>query len=150
MKPSVLKRRHHKAIAQSATVKKIHQKRVFKTKTFSRWAKGLLTDVQLCKAANEIAQGLYEAELGAGLCKKRIAIFGQGKRGATRTLVAKESAHGIFFLVGRQKSDPGSDFSDAQVDAAKIIGAVLQKSSAEKIDDLVADGVLKEICHDEC
>ncbi len=95
-----------------------------------------------------IAQGLYEAELGAGLCKKRIAIFGQGKRGATRTLVAKESAHGIFFLVGRQKSDPGSDFSDAQVDAAKIIGAVLQKSSAEKIDVLVADGVLKEICHD--
>ncbi len=150
MKPSVLKRRHHKAIAQSAIVKKTHQKRVFKTKTFSRWAKGLLTDVQLCKAANEIAQGLYEAELGAGLCKKRIAIFGQGKRGATRTLVAKESAHGIFFLVGRQKSDPGSDFSDAQVDAAKIIGAVLQKSSAEKIDDLVADGVLKEICHDEC
>lgn len=150
MKPSVLKRRHHKAIAQSAIVKKTHQKRVFKTKTFSRWAKGLLTDVQLCKAANEIAQGLYEAALGAGLCKKRIAIFGQGKRGATRTLVAKESAHGIFFLVGRQKSDPGSDFSDAQVDAAKIIGAVLQKSSAEKIDDLVADGVLKEICHDEC
>ncbi len=150
MKPAVLKRRNHKAIAQSAIVKKTHQKRVFKTKTFSRWAKGLLTDVQLCKAANEIAQGLYEAELGAGLCKKRIAIFGQGKRGATRTLVAKESAHGIFFLVGRQKSDPGSDFSDAQVDAAKIIGAVLQKSSAEKIDDLVADGVLKEICHDEC
>lgn len=150
MKPAVLKRRNHKAIAQSATVNKIHQKRVFKTKTFSRWAKGLLTDVQLYKAANEIAQGLYEAELGAGLCKKRIAIFGQGKRGATRTLVAKESAHGIFFLVGRQKSDPGSDFSDAQVDAAKIIGAVLQKSSAEKIDDLVADGVLKEICHDEC
>ncbi len=150
MKPAVLKRRNHKAIAQSAIVKKTHQKRVFKTKTFSRWAKGLLTDVQLCKAANEIAQGLYEAELGAGLCKKRIAIFGQGKRGATRTLVAKESTHGIFFLVGRQKSDPGSDFSDAQVDAAKIIGAVLQKSSAEKIDDLVADGVLKEICHDEC
>jgi hypothetical protein len=150
MKPSVLKRRSHKAIARSAIVKKTHQKRVFKTKTFSRWAKGLLTDVQLCKAANEIAQGLYEAELGAGLCKKRIAIFGQGKRGATRTLVAKESAHGIFFLVGRQKSDPGSDFSDAQVDAARIIGAVLQKSSAEKIDDLVADGVLKEICHDEC
>lgn len=138
------------SIAQSAIVNKIHRKHVFKTKTFSRWAKGLLTDVQLCKAAKEIMQGLYEAELGAGLCKKRIALFGQGKRGATRTLVAKESAHGIFFLVGRQKSDPGSDFSDAQVDAAKIIGAALQKSSPQKIDDLVADGVLKEICHEGC
>ena len=143
-------RKNIPSIAQSAIVKSRYKKRVFKTKTFSRWAKGLLTDVQLCKAANEIMQGMYEVELGSGLCKKRIAVFGQGKRGATRTLVAKESAHGIFFLVGRQKSDPGSDFSDTQVDAAKIIGAALQKSSPQKIDDLVVEGVLKEICHDEC
>lgn len=149
MKPNVIANKTHNTIAQSAIVKKPHPKRVFKTKTFSRWAKGLLTDAQLCNAAKEIMQGLYEAELGAGLCKKRIAIFGQGKRGATRTLVANESAHGIFFLVGRQKSDPGSDFSDSQVDAAKIIGASLQKSSAQKINDLVVDGVLKEICHEE-
>ena len=46
-------------------------------------------------------RGLYEADLGAGLCKKRIAVTGQGKRGSTRTLVAKESVHGIFFIVGR-------------------------------------------------
>jgi hypothetical protein len=110
MTPNVLSKKTLSTIAQSAIVKKPHPKRVFKTKTFARWAKGLLTDGQLCKAAKEIMQGLYEAELGAGLCKKRIAIFGQGKRGATRTLVAKESAHGIFFLVGRQKSDSGSDF----------------------------------------
>ena len=148
MKPNVLANKNLSTIALSAIVKKSHPKRVFKTKTFSRWAKGLLTDVQLCKAAKEIMHGLYEAELGTGLCKKRIAIFGQGKRGVTRTLVAKESVHGIFFLVGRQKSDPGSDFSDAQVDAAKIIGAALQKSSPQKIDDLVVNGVLKEICHE--
>lgn len=126
------------------------KKRVFKTKTFARWAKGLLTDALLCVAAKEIMQGQYEAELGAGLCKKRIAISGQGKRGATRTLVAKESANGIFFLVGRQKSDPGSDFSDVQVDAAKMIGLALQKSSLASIEDLIADGVLKEICHEDC
>lgn len=126
------------------------KKRVFKTKTFARWAKGLLTDTLLCIAAKEIMQGQYEAELGAGLCKKRIAIYGQGKRGATRTLVAKESANGIFFLVGRQKSDPGSDFSDVQVDAAKMIGAALQKSSLISIEELIADGVLKEICHEDC
>jgi hypothetical protein len=150
MKPNVLANKDLFTIAQSAIVKKMDSKRVFKTKTFSRWAKGLLTDAQLCKAAKEIMQGLYEAELGTGLCKKRIAIFGQGKRGATRTLVAKESAQGIFFLVGRQKSDPGSDFSDSQVDAAKIIGAALQKSSSQIIDELVVNGVLKEICHEGC
>ena len=75
-------------------------------------------------------QGHYEADLGSGLCKKRVAISGQGKQASTRTLVAKESAHGSFFIVGRQKSDPGSDFSLSQVDAAKVIGCALQKSDS--------------------
>ena len=83
------------------------KKRVFKTKTFARWAKGLLTDTLLCVAAKEIMQGQYEAELG-------------------------------------------SDFSDVQVDAAKMIGAALQKSSIISIEELIADGVLKEICHEDC
>ena len=138
------------AVAQSAIVLRMQKKRVFKTKTFARWAKGLLTDAQLCIAAKEIVLGHYEAELGAGLCKKRIAVAGQGKRGATRTLVAKESPSAIFFIVGRQKSEPGSDFSVSQVDAAKLIGAALQKSSSMAIQDLIADGVLKEICHEDC
>ena len=125
-------------------------KRVFKTKTFSRWARGLLADGQLCEAAREIMQGLYEAELGAGLCKKRIAVPGQGKRSATRSLVAKESRVGIFFIAGRQKSDPGTDFSDSQVSAAKIIGSALQRADELEIERLINDGVLKEICHEGC
>lgn len=123
-------------------------RRVFVTKTFSRWAKGLLTEEQLCNAAKEIIKGHYEADVGSGLCKKRVAISVQGKRGSTRTLVAKESAHGIFFIVGRQKSDPGSDFSSSQVDAAKLIGSALQKSDLSQIEGLISDGVLKEICHE--
>lgn len=123
-------------------------KRVFKLKTFARWAKKILSEEQLCVAAQEIQRGQYEADLGAGLCKKRIAVTGQGKSGATRTLVAKEGVHGIFFIAGRQKSDPGSDFSDANVAQAQLIGAALQKASAKKLDALIEDGVLKEICHD--
>jgi hypothetical protein len=52
-------------------------KSVFKTKTFARWAKNVLADEQLCAASKEIMRGLYEADLGAGLCKKRIAVTGQ-------------------------------------------------------------------------
>jgi hypothetical protein len=54
------------------------RKRVFKLKTFARWAKKILSDEQLCAAAQEILNGQYEADLGAGLCKKRIAVTGQG------------------------------------------------------------------------
>lgn len=123
------------------------EKRVFKLKTFARWAKRILSDEQLCTAAQEIQRGQYEADLGAGLCKKRIAMPGQGKSGATRTLVAKECVHGIFFIAGRQKSDPGADFSDANVAQAQVIAQALQKASAGKLDALIEDGVLKEICH---
>jgi len=45
------------------------RKRVFKTKTFDRWAKKALTDKLLCEAALEIEQGKFEADLGQGVCK---------------------------------------------------------------------------------
>ena len=123
------------------------QKRIFKTKTFDRWAKKLLTDEVLCKAAREIVQGIYEADLGGGICKKRVAIAGMGKSGGTRTLVAKEHEAAIFFLLGREKSAPGSDFSDAAIETAKIIGASLQAQPLAKIDEMTVAGSLKEICN---
>lgn len=121
--------------------------RVFKLKTFARWAKKILSDEQLWTAAEEILRGQYEADLGAGLCKKRIAVPGQGKSGGTRTLVAKGSAHGVFFIAGRQKSDPGSDFTDASIAQAQVLGEALQKVGPRRLDALVEEGVLKEICH---
>jgi hypothetical protein len=123
-------------------------KRVFKLKTFSRWAKKILTDDQLCAAAKEIFAGQYEADLGAGICKKRIPVPGQGKRGATRTLVANKSAHGVFFMAGRSKSDPGTDFSEASVAQAQLIAKDLQASTILQIKDAMQDGFIEEICHD--
>lgn len=124
------------------------KKRVFKLKTFTRWAKKILSDDQLCNAAKEILAGRYEADLGGGLCKKRIAVAGQGKSGATRTLVAKDGAQGLFFIAGRQKSDPGTDFSDANIAQAQVIGQALQEANARKLAILIEEGVVKEICHD--
>lgn len=125
----------------------MQSKRVFKTKTFDRWAKKLIDDRWLCQAAQEIMQGLYEADLGGGVCKKRIALPGQGKSGSTRTLVAKRHQQALFFLVGREKSDPGKDFSAAEEAAAQIIAKGLHTTTAEQWEQLKQDGVLKEICH---
>jgi hypothetical protein len=122
-------------------------KRVFKTKTFDRWARKVVSDELLCQAAREIEQGQYEADLGGGVCKKRVAVLGQGKSGSTRTLVAKKHNAAIFFLAGREKNAPGSDFSAKEVEAAKIIGHALESANIKKLDDLVATEVLKEICN---
>jgi hypothetical protein len=123
-------------------------KRVFKLKTFSRWSKKLVTDEALCAAAREIEQGIFEADLGGGVCKKRVAIAGKGKSGSTRTLVAKKHERAIFFLVGREKNEPGSDFPDKVIDAAKLVARSLESASANKMSEMLDAGTIEEICHD--
>ena len=123
------------------------RKRVFKTKSLARWAKKVLAVSLLCAVAREIEQGVYEADLGQGVCKKRIAVPGQGKSGGTRTLVAKHHAAAIIFLVGREKNEPGPDFSDVVVEAVKAIASDLNKQPIERLEEMAADGKLKEICN---
>lgn len=125
----------------------MRRKRVFKTRTFDRWARKVVADALLCAAAREIEQGRYEADLGHGVCKKRIAVPGQGKSGSTRTLVAKQHPAAIVFLVGRRKSEPGPDFPDAVVEAVKAIAHDLQRLKIERLEAMTVDGTLKEICH---
>lgn len=127
----------------------MNRKRIFKTKTFSRWAKKLVSDTLLCQAAREIEAGLFEADLGGGVCKKRIAMPGKGKSGSHRTLVAKQHKSALFFIAGREKSDPGSDFSSPEEEAAKLIAKGLHHADEAQLNQLDAVGLLKEICHDQ-
>src|SRR5258706_380352 len=56
--------------------------RVLKTKTFARWTrKEGVADAALRAAVEEMRAGLVDANLGAGLVKKRIARPGRGKSG---------------------------------------------------------------------
>jgi hypothetical protein len=138
------------SIALRAILRKTNeQKRVFKTKTFARWAKKVISDELLFQAAREIERGEFEADLGQGVCKKRIALPGQGKSGSTRSLVAKQHKSAIFFLAGREKSDPGADFSPKEEEAARLVAKGLQAATLAKIEILKIDGVLTEICHEQ-
>ena len=53
----------------------------------------------------------------------------------------------IVFLVGREKNEPGPDFPDVVVTAAKAIADDLHHQTIERLDALAADGKLKEICN---
>lgn len=70
-----------------------------------------------------------------------------GQKWIARTLVAKKHKDAIFFLAGREKSQPGSDFSNKEVEATKIIASGLQAADAQKLDELLAAEILKEICN---
>lgn len=108
-----------------------------------------MSDDLLCTAALDIEQGRFEADMGSGVCKKRVAVPGQGKSGSTRTLVAKQHPNAIIFLVGREKNAPGADFPDALVEAVKVVARNLHKQSVEKLGEMTTSGELKEICNAE-
>lgn len=80
--------------------------RVFVNKTFDRWSrKEGVDDGMLCQAAAEIAEGLWDANLGGSLFKKRVARKGQGKSGGFRTVVAVKAQDRAIFLYGFAKNE---------------------------------------------
>lgn len=122
-------------------------KRVLKAKSFARWCK--LSDETLCTAALEIESRQYEADLGKGVVKKRVAYPGKGKSGGARLLVAQRMKGFMIFLVGRDKSDPGSDFTKEQEDAAKELALAYEKLDSAELEQVIQSGALKEICNED-
>lgn len=78
---------------------------IYKHRLFHRWAKSEdLTDAILKHAIDEMKKGLYEANLGSGLYKKRLAISGKGKRSGYRILIAFQQEEKAFFIYGFAKN----------------------------------------------
>ncbi|MHB8483743.1 MAG: type II toxin-antitoxin system RelE/ParE family toxin [Nitrospiria bacterium] len=122
-------------------------KRVFKTRTFTRWARKIgLRDLALCKAVDEMEHGLIDADIGGGVIKKRIPLPGRDKSGSTRTLVATNRANRWFFILGFEKNER-ANISDSELEALKKIASDLLKRSSAELDSLLETETLQEICH---
>lgn len=75
-------------------------------RAFHRFAvKADLTPKVLRAAADEIARGLWDADLGGGLIKKRVARPGQGRRGGYRVIVAWSRGGRLVSLFGFAKNE---------------------------------------------
>ena len=117
-------------------------KRVFKTRYFQRWMrKTELTDAALCKAAEEMAAGLIDADLGGSVLKKRVALAGRGKRGGARTLVATNKGSRWFFVFGFEKNEQ-ANVSDEELEGMQAIAADLLARTGPQLDEAVAVGAL--------
>ena len=71
---------------------------VYKTKEFSRFARRAnLASAALLEAADAVASGLWDADLGGGVFKQRIVRKGAGKSGGFRTIILfKVGGHSVF------------------------------------------------------
>ena len=117
---------------------------VYKTRWFDRWArKQGLTKPNLCAAMREMTAGLYEADLGGGLLKKRIARLGQGKSGGFRTLVATNKGNRWIFLFGFPKNER-SNIDKGEEEVLKKLSAHLLSLTMQEVDKAQRAGELME------
>jgi hypothetical protein len=80
--------------------------RIFKDKGFCRFAeKEGIADDLLRKAAANMEQGLWDADLGGNVYKQRVASPGEGKRSGYRTIIFYRSGESLFFKYGFPKSE---------------------------------------------
>lgn len=78
---------------------------IFVLKPFDRNLKRYsISEEKLFSAAREIMAGQYEADLGGGVFKKRIALDA-GKSGGARSVIIFKYGGNLFFVNGWSKSD---------------------------------------------
>lgn len=122
---------------------------IYKSRWFDRWArKQGLTTQSLCSAVREMAAGLFDADLGGGLLKKRIGRPGQGKSGGFRTLIATNKGNRWIFVFGFPKNERSNIDKDEE-EALKKLAAHLLSLPAQAIAKAQREGELIEVNCDE-
>jgi hypothetical protein len=122
---------------------------IYTTRWFDRWArKQGLTTTSLCAAVREMAEGLYDGDLGGGLFKKRIARAGQGKSGGFRTLVVTNKDNRWVFVFGFPKNER-SNIDKDETEALKKLAAHLLSLTAQALDTAQRAGELMKVNCDE-
>lgn len=118
---------------------------IYTTRWFDRWArKQGLTIPALCAAIREMVNGLFDADLGGGLFKKRIARPGQGKSGGYRTLVATNKRNRWIFVYGFPKNERSNIDRDEE-EALKKLAAHLLSLTAQAVTKAKQAGELIEV-----
>jgi hypothetical protein len=101
----------------------------------------------LLQAAQDVAAGHYDADLGGGVFKQRVARQGGGKSGGFRTIILFRVGSHSFFAHGFAKSDK-ANVSAKELKALKRLADVLLGFSEEQLKAAQTAGELNEVEND--
>ena len=122
---------------------------IYKAKRFNQNTKKLgITDDVLLKAAEDIKQGVWEANLGGGVIKKRLPLQ-QGKSGGARTVIFFKYDRHIFFYEEQEKnsvsSGNGKEIEDDELIAYRKLASAFLAFTDTDIAKLLTTGFLVEV-----
>ncbi|GAB3484655.1 type II toxin-antitoxin system RelE/ParE family toxin [Marinomonas epiphytica] len=118
---------------------------IYKTKVFaSLTKKEALSDNDLVNACKEMSNGLFDADLGGNVYKKRIASGNKGKSGGFRTIVGAVIGDKYFFLYAFAKSDRANINSKEKL-ALKELAKEFLEFSQDELNQLIEDGELIKV-----
>lgn len=121
---------------------------VYKTKEFSKFArKADLGSEALLEAARAVASGQWDADLGGGVFKQRIARQGGGKSGGFRTIILFKVGGHSFFVHGFAKNEK-ANVTPRELKALKKLAATFLGLDAEALKKVSAAGEIAEVTND--
>lgn len=106
-----------------------------------------ITDAALCAAAAEVEQGIFEADLGGGVIKKRVALT-KGKSGGARTIVFFKANTNLFFYDGWDKDGTkkgAKEIEDDELLAYKKLAKAYLKLDATAMKSLIKSRTFREV-----
>ncbi len=119
--------------------------RIFKTTWFMRFAqKESIADASLQSAVEQIENGQFDANLGGGVYKQRLARFGEGRSSGYRLIVCLKKGARSFFLYGFPKSGRANITASEKNDLKKLAQTLFALSD-EQLEQEIKAGAFQEI-----
>ncbi|HEX7761152.1 MAG TPA: type II toxin-antitoxin system RelE/ParE family toxin [Caulobacteraceae bacterium] len=121
---------------------------VYKTKEFSKFArKADLGSAELLEAAKAVASGQWDADLGGGVFKQRIAREGGGKSGGFRTIILFKVGGHSFLVHGFAKNEK-ANITPKELKALKRLAVTFLGLDAKALEKASAAGEIAEVTGD--
>lgn len=119
--------------------------RIFKNKWFVRFArKEALPDACLHQAVRQIEAGNYDADLGAGVFKQRVARTGGGQSGGYRVILCFKAGQRTFFVYGFAKSN-SANIGKAEAKEFKKLAKILFALTDDQLETMLKNGDIAEL-----
>jgi hypothetical protein len=119
--------------------------RIFQSKWFVRFVrKEGISENALYEAVKQIEAGNYDADLGSGVFKQRVARAGGGQSGGYRTILCVQSGQRAFYVYGFAKSSRGN-ISKGEVGGFRKLARILFAMTEEQLEAMLKNGSFHEL-----